>query len=139
MSYPLVKVLLGFAISLAVLWVGLVIALVLARPRGLLLREALRILPDTLRLVAALAGDRSLPAGVRRRLWFLMIYLAMPIDLIPDFIPVLGQADDAILIVLILRSVVRLAGLDVVRAHWRGSDDGFTALSRLTGIASRTK
>lgn len=136
MGHPLAKIFLGFAVSLAALWVVLVVGLVLARPRGLLLRDALRILPDTLRLVAALASDKSLPPGVRRRVWFLMIYLAMPIDLIPDFIPVLGQADDAILIVLILRSVVRRAGLDVVRAHWRGSDDGFAALSRLTGIAT---
>lgn len=135
MGHPVVKILIGLAISLAALWVVLVVGLVLARPRGLLLRDALRILPDTLRLVAALARDKSLPPGVRRRVWFLMIYLAMPIDLIPDFIPVLGQADDAILIVVILRSVVRRAGLDVVRAHWRGSDDGFAALSRLTGIA----
>lgn len=135
MSHRLVKIFLGFVISLAALWVALVVALVLARPRGLQLREALRILPDTLRLVASLARDTSLSSGVRRRVWFLMVYLAMPIDLIPDFIPVLGQADDAILIVLILRSVVRIAGRDVVRAHWRGSDDGFAALSRLTGIA----
>ena len=55
--------------------------------------------------------------------------------MIPDFIPVLGYADDAIIVAAVLRSVVRRAGLEAVRAHWPGSDDGFTALVRLTGLA----
>lgn len=63
-------------------------------------------------------------------------YLAIPIDLIPDFIPVLGYADDAIIIVAVLRGVLRRAGLDAVRAHWPGTDDGFTALIRLIGRSS---
>jgi uncharacterized membrane protein YkvA (DUF1232 family) len=65
----------------------------------------------------------------------LLAYLAIPIDLIPDFIPVLGYADDAIIVTAVLRSTVRRAGLDAIRAHWPGTDDGFTALTRLTGLA----
>ena len=65
------------------------------------------------------------------RLALLLGYLALPFDLIPDFIPVLGYADDAIIVTLVLRSVVRRAGEDAVRAHWPGSDDGFAALARL--------
>ena len=64
----------------------------------------------------------------------LLAYLALPIDLIPDFIPLLGHADDAILTTLVLRSVVRHAGIDAVRRHWPGTPDGFTALCRLTGM-----
>ena len=117
--------------------VVLVATLALARPRGGLLSEALRILPNVLRLVRRLAADKALPRGVRIRLGLLLTYLAMPINLIPDFIPVLGYADDAIIVTAVLRGVVRRAGIGVVRAHWPGTEDGFAALSRLTGL-SRT-
>jgi uncharacterized membrane protein YkvA (DUF1232 family) len=125
----------GIAAALVVAWLALVIALLVLRPRGGLLREALRILPDALRLIRRLAGDNTLPGGVRVRLALLMVYLAIPFDVIPDFIPVLGYADDAIIITAVLRSVVRRAGLDAVHAHWPGTDDGFDALVRLTGLA----
>ena len=128
----------GLAAALALAWVALVIALVVARPRGGLLREAMRILPDVLRLIRRLAADRTLPRGVRVRLALLLAYLAIPIDLVPDFIPILGYADDAIIVTAVLRSVVRRAGLDAVRANWPGTEDGFTALSRLTGLAPST-
>jgi uncharacterized membrane protein YkvA (DUF1232 family) len=126
--------LLSIAAALIVAWIALIIALVIVRPRGGLLREALRLLPDVLRLIKRLAADPSLPRGVRVRLALLLAYLAIPIDLIPDFIPILGYADDAIIITAVLRSVVRRAGLDAVRAHWPGTDHGFEALARLTGL-----
>jgi len=56
------------------------------------------------------------------------------LDLIPDVIPVIGYADDAILVTWVLRSVVRRAGLEVVRAHWPCTPDGLTALTRLTRL-----
>jgi len=74
------------------------------------------------------------PRAARVRLWLLLGYLAIPIDLVPDFVPVLGYADDAIIVSLVLRSVVRPAGTPVVRGHWPGSDDGLAALGRLTGL-----
>lgn len=129
---------LGVAAGLALTWLALVVVLLVARPRNGMLREALRILPDVLRLIRRLAADKSLPAGVRVRLALLLAYLAMPFDLIPDFIPVLGYADDAIVVTIVLRGVVRRAGRDAVRAHWPGSDDGFEALARLTGWSSGT-
>ena len=124
----------GVAAALLLTWLCLIVALLVVRPRGDLLREALRILPDVVRLLRRLAADRSMPRGVRIRLGLLMVYLALPIDLVPDFIPVLGYADDAILVVAVLRSVVRRAGLDVVREHWSGTEDGFAALVRVTGL-----
>ena len=126
--------LLGLGAALLLSWLVLVVALLVVRPRGNLLNEALRLLPDLLRLIRRLAADKSLPRGVRIRLGLLVVYLALPIDLIPDFIPVLGYADDAIVVTVVLRSVVRHAGLDAVRAHWPGTDDGFDALARLTGL-----
>lgn len=126
--------LIGAAVALAVTWLVLIGALAILRPRGNLLREALRLLPDVLRLVRRLAADPDLPRGVRVRLALLLAYLALPLDLVPDFIPVLGYADDAIIVVVVLRSVIRRAGLPAVRRHWPGTDDGFTALTRLTGL-----
>ncbi|MEV5717722.1 DUF1232 domain-containing protein [Amycolatopsis mediterranei] len=126
--------LIGVAVALLLAWAALLVALVLVRPRGGLLREALRLLPDVLRLIRRLAADKTLPRGVRIRLGLLLAYLALPIDLVPDFIPVLGYADDAIIVSAVLRSVVRRAGLEAVRAHWPGTEDGFAALTRLTGI-----
>ncbi len=126
----LVAVLAGLGLA----WIALVVALLAARPRGALLKEAIRLLPDTLRLLKDLATDATLPRGVRLRLWLLFAYLAMPFDLVPDFIPVLGYADDAILVALVLRSVVRRAGPQAVRRRWTGTDDGLAALWRVAGL-----
>ena len=129
-----VDLLLAIAAGLALTWVALIAALAVAGPRGPLLREALRVLPDLLRLLRRLAADGGLPRGVRLRLVLLFAYLALPFDLVPDFIPVLGYADDAIIVAVVLRGVVHRAGIDAVRAHWPGSDDGFAVLCRLTGL-----
>jgi uncharacterized membrane protein YkvA (DUF1232 family) len=115
-------------------WLALLVALVLVRPKGPLLAEAVRLLPDLLRLLRRLAADTTLPRGVRARLALLMAYLALPVDLIPDFLPVIGYADDAIIVAFVLRGVVRRAGIQAVRAHWPGTDSGFAALARLTGL-----
>ncbi|MGW0231989.1 YkvA family protein [Actinopolymorpha singaporensis] len=132
-----INIAIGIGIALLATWLLLIAALAVLRPKGSLLTEALRILPDLLRLLRRLATDADLPGGVRIRLTLLMAYLALPIDLIPDFIPVLGYADDAIIVAAVLRSVVRRAGIDAVRRHWPGTDDGFTALCRLTGIPTQ--
>jgi uncharacterized membrane protein YkvA (DUF1232 family) len=124
----------AFGAALLLIWAVLVVALAAAGPRGPLLREALRLLPDLLRLLRRLVADSELPRGVRVRIGLLLAYLALPVDLVPDFIPVLGYADDAIVVTLVLRSVVRRAGLDAVRRHWPGTDDGFAALCRLAGL-----
>ena len=91
-----------------------------------------------LRLIRRLAADPDLPRGVRIRLGALLAYLALPVDLIPGFIPVLGYTDDAIIVTAVLRSVVRRADIGAVRAHWPGTDDGFAALARLVGLPGTT-
>jgi uncharacterized membrane protein YkvA (DUF1232 family) len=121
-------------IGLALTYLGLLVALLVARPKGNLLGEALRLLPDLLRLQRRLAADSTVPRAARVRLWLLLGYLAMPFDLVPDFVPVLGYADDAIIVSLVLRSVVRRAGAPAIRRHWPGTDDGLAALARLTGL-----
>jgi uncharacterized membrane protein YkvA (DUF1232 family) len=125
-------VVLSILVGLVASYLALVVALLVLRPETARLRETLRLLPDLLRLVGRLARDPALPRGARVRLWVLLAYLAMPFDLIPDFIPVLGYADDVIIVALVLRSVVRQAGPASVRRHWPGTEDGLRAVARLT-------
>jgi len=120
--------------SVAVTYLALLVALLVARPKGSLLGEAVRLLPDLLRLLRRLATDSTVPRGARVRLALLLAYLAIPFDLVPDFVPVLGYADDAIVVSLVLRSVVRRAGSPAVRRHWPGTDDGLAALARVTRL-----
>ena len=128
------QVLLSVAGGLLLIWLALIAALWVARPEATSAREQMRLLPDVLRLVTRLARDRSLPRGVRWRLWGLLAYLALPIDLVPDFIPVIGYADDAVIVALVLRSVARRAGRDAIARHWPGTLDGLASLERLTGV-----
>jgi uncharacterized membrane protein YkvA (DUF1232 family) len=121
-------------VGLALAYLGLLGALLLSRPEGNLLSETLRLLPDLVRLLQRLARDAKVPPAARVRLWLLLGYLALPIDLVPDFVPVLGYADDAIIVRLVLRSAARRAGAPVIRRHWPGTDDGLAALARLTGL-----
>jgi uncharacterized membrane protein YkvA (DUF1232 family) len=131
----LLRGLLAAVAALAVTWAVFVVALSLLRPRGIDLREAKRLVPDVARLVRGLAGDASLPRGVRRRLALLLAYLAFPIDLVPDVVPVLGYADDVVVIALVLRSVVRRAGPAAVERHWTGTPAGLAFVRSLAGIA----
>jgi uncharacterized membrane protein YkvA (DUF1232 family) len=126
---------LGIAAGLLSLWLVLLLVLWRTRPEETRLREALRLLPDLIRLLRRLATDPTLPRGVRIRLIALLAYLAIPIDLVPDFIPVLGYADDAIITVLALRSVVRGAGPGALARHWPGTPEGLATLHRLAGIS----
>lgn len=105
-------------------------------PESVSMREALRLLPDLLTLLRRLTADRTLPRGIRVRLVFLLVYLASPIDLVPDFLPVIGYADDAIIVALVLRSVIRKAGHEPLERHWPGSPAGLAIIQRLAGAAA---
>ena len=133
---PWLDALIGVAAALLICWLALVITLAIRRPKGGLLRESLRLLPDLLRLLRRLTTNRDLPTGVRVRVGLLLAYLAFPIDLVPDFIPILGYADDAILVVLVLRSVCRRVSMEELRNAWPGTDDGFAALVQLVRPAA---
>ena len=117
--------------GLAALWVGFVVILLIARPDGTTVRETVRLLPDTVRLTKRLATDRTIPLRGRVPVWFLLAYLASPIDLIPDFLPVIGYADDAIVTSLVLRHLMRSAGPAKLTEHWPGSADGLAQLQRI--------
>jgi uncharacterized membrane protein YkvA (DUF1232 family) len=121
----------GVVAGLVLLWLAFVVVLIVVKPDGAMLREAARIVPDVVRLAHRLARDRSLHRGVRLRLWFLLAYLALPFDLVPDFVPVIGFADDAVVVSVVLRSVVRRAGPEAVCRHWPGTPSGLSTLARL--------
>jgi uncharacterized membrane protein YkvA (DUF1232 family) len=98
------------------------------------LRDVLRLVPDVVRLLRRLAADPQVPRGVRIRLGLLVAYLALPIDLVPDFIPVVGYADDAIIVAIALRSVTRAAGEEALDRHWPGTPEGLQAVKKLARI-----
>lgn len=98
------------------------------------LREALRLVPDVVRLVRRLAADPDVPRTVRWRLLGLLGYLALPIDLIPDVVPVLGWADDVVVLALVLRSVVRRAGPEALDRNWPGTPEGLRVVRLLAGV-----
>jgi uncharacterized membrane protein YkvA (DUF1232 family) len=127
-------VLIGAAIAVGASWLALVVALVAVRPAAASLAEGLRLLPDLVRLLRRLAADPTLPRGVRIRLALLLAYLALPFDLIPDFVPVLGHADDAIIVIAVLRGVARRVGIGALRMYWPGTEAGFHVLCRATGL-----
>jgi uncharacterized membrane protein YkvA (DUF1232 family) len=131
------EILVGVAAGLALLWAALVVSLFVVgrnRPGTLPLGDALRLLPDVIRLLRRLAADPTLPRGVRVRLALLLVYLLAPVDLVPGFIPVVGYADDAIVIALALRSVSRRAGVQAIDRHWPGTADGLRAVKALAGL-----
>jgi uncharacterized membrane protein YkvA (DUF1232 family) len=118
-----------YVVLLALLW-----RYARAHPETVRLRDALRLLPDLLRLLRRLLADRTLPTGVRVRVALLVAYLAVPFDLVPDVVPVIGYADDAVVVALVLRSVVRRAGAEALRRHWPGTPEGLALVLRLAGV-----
>jgi uncharacterized membrane protein YkvA (DUF1232 family) len=130
----LLRIAIAVAAALILAWLLLVAYLLIHRPAKGTAREAARLLPDTVRLLRRLAADRELPHGVRARLWLLLAYLVFPIDLVPDFVPVVGYVDDVVIVGATLRSVVRRAGPGPVRRHWPGTEAGLQALWHVGGL-----
>src|SRR5881392_1173061 len=126
---PWLWVLVGLGVA-AALWLLLVGAL-LAFGRKDDARELLAFIPDCVILVKRLLGDPRVPQRAKVMLVALVGYLAMPFDLVPDFIPVAGQLDDAILVAAVLAYIVRTAGRDVVEELWTGSERGLQTVLRL--------
>jgi uncharacterized membrane protein YkvA (DUF1232 family) len=92
--------------------------------------------PDCAVLFARLARDPGVRRARRLALIALAAYLASPLDLVPDFVPVAGYADDALLIVIVLRWVTRGADAELLRRHWPGPDGSLVVLMRLAGVSN---
>jgi uncharacterized membrane protein YkvA (DUF1232 family) len=111
-------------------YLALIAALVVAGRRTHALALA-RFIPDCLVLLRQLIGDERVPRRRKLVLLGLVAYLSLPIDLVPDFIPVAGQLDDVIVTALALRYTLRSGGPELLRRHWPGPDESLRAVTRL--------
>jgi uncharacterized membrane protein YkvA (DUF1232 family) len=114
-----VERILAISAILVAVWLGLVLALVLAGRRALA-REIATLVPNLTRLFAGLLRDPRIPFRAKLVLGATALYLAMPIDLVPDLIPIVGSLDDAIVAAFALRFVVRASSPEIVAEHWPG-------------------
>jgi uncharacterized membrane protein YkvA (DUF1232 family) len=125
--------LLVIGLTVVGVWALLLILFWVLRPRDVPVREILGVVPDVLRLLRSIIGDRSAPTDVRLVLVGLLAWILSPIDLIPEFIPVLGPLDDVVVAVAALRYVRRRLGVEDLRRRWVGTPDGFAVLLRVVG------
>src|SRR5215218_8843336 len=127
-------------------WLVLTAAVLLAVYAGLLAALAAGARQWDVRLIARLAPycavlfkrllvDARVPRRWKVACAFALVYLAVPFDLVPDFIPVLGQLDDAILVALVLRGLLRSAGPLLLREHWPGPAALLVPLERFAAAA----
>ena len=119
---------------LALIWLALVLLLV-SLGRGALARELATLVPNLTRLFAGLVRDPRVPLRAKVVLAVTALYLALPIDLVPDFIPVAGQLDDAIVAAFALRYVVGATPSGIVAEHWPGDP---ATLRRILSLARVT-
>jgi uncharacterized membrane protein YkvA (DUF1232 family) len=121
-------------VVLAVVYIALIAAIVIGS-RQWDLRLIATLVPYCAVLFKRLLGDRRVSTGWKVASALALVYLAFPFDLIPDFIPVAGQLDDAILIALVLRGLLRSAGPRLMREHWPGPTALLVPLERFAGAA----
>ena len=123
----------GIVGAIVFVWIAFLGLLWVLRPRGTSLRELIAVVPDLLRLLRDLLRDGTTPLDVRIVIVVLVAWIVSPIDLIPEFIPVLGPADDVVVAVVALRYVRRRLGSPALSDRWPGSPEGFDVLARVIG------
>ena len=123
------------AIALVAIW-ALAVLVLLWSGRKTAAKELVVLLPNLVRLFRGLIGDPRVPRGSKALLLVGAVWLVSPIDLIPEFLPVIGGIDDAIVAALILRHVVRRAGDEVVREHWKGDPKTIGLILRVAGVGN---
>jgi uncharacterized membrane protein YkvA (DUF1232 family) len=128
-------VVIGIVLGIVALWVALLLVFVALRPKGVPVRELVEVIPDVLRLLRSLITDRSAPLDVRLVLVGLVAWIISPIDLIPEFVPVLGPLDDVVVAIVSMRYVRRRMGSDELRRRWAGTPEGFILLARVIGTS----
>ncbi len=130
-----VSSLLILAGCILVVYAAFVVALIVAG-RGRDARDVARFIPDCIVLVRRLLGEPRVQRRQKLLLGALVGYLALPFDLVPDFIPVAGHIDDLLVVVLALRVVLRASGSELLREHWPGPESSLAVVQRLVGVAT---
>lgn len=123
----------GLLIILVGLYVVGVAALIAAGRREDA-RALAGFIPDCVVLVSRLARERRISPVRRAVLWLVLAYLSLPIDLVPDFLPGIGQLDDAVLLGLALRLLVHGGGSEIVREAWPGPQASLAIVLRAAGL-----
>ena len=118
-------------IGVAVLYALIVLAFFVAGRRENA-RAIGGFVPDCVVLFSRLIRDKRLPRRFKFLVGALIPYLAMPFDLVPDFIPVAGQLDDAVIVAFVLRRVAR-KNPELIREHWPGPPSSLALILRLAG------
>ena len=121
-------VLIGIGVAVAV-WAVAVISLVVLGRRSRA-REIATLIPNLLVLYRGLLRDPRVPRSAKLWLGLAVAWIASPIDLIPEFIPIAGPLDDAIVTALVLRHLLRRTDRDLLFEHWRGDPDTLEAIVR---------
>ncbi len=103
---------------------------------GTRLREAALAVPNLVKLVYRLVRDPRLPRRSKMVLGAILGYIVVPIDVVPDFIPVLGQTDDLLLLAYGVRHIIDVAGPEIVLEHWDGSQDVLQLIETVSGFAA---
>jgi uncharacterized membrane protein YkvA (DUF1232 family) len=125
-----------FAVCLALVLYAGVVAVFFFAGRREDARAIAGFVPDCVVLFSRLLRDERLPRRYKLLVAALLPYLLLPFDLIPDFIPVAGQLDDAVIVALVLRRVMRVRP-ELVEEHWPGPRKTLAWLERFYGLSTR--
>ena len=98
------------------------------------MKELLRALPDLGRLLARLVADPVLPRSAKLALAAALLYLASPIDLMPDFIPFVGYLDDLLLAALVVDGVLNWVDRGLVLKYWPGTPQSLDRVARAARV-----
>jgi uncharacterized membrane protein YkvA (DUF1232 family) len=122
-------------------WIGVAVAIWVVAVVGLFLfgrrlaaRELATLLPNLVRMFRTLLRDPRIPRGSKLLVGFAVLWFISPIDLVPEFIPVLGPLDDALLAALVVRHLVKRAGREVVAEAWPGDPATLERMFRLARV-----
>jgi uncharacterized membrane protein YkvA (DUF1232 family) len=119
-----IALLAGYVAFVAVLWL---------RGRGEDARALAGFIPDCGLLFTRLLRDRRIRRRHKLPVLLMLLYLGMPFDLVPDFVPVAGQLDDAVLVAYVLRRILRAGGAGLIEEHWPGPRASLAVVLRLAG------
>jgi len=134
-SMPQWPLVLGLAV---VIVYGIFVGGVALAGRSAAARAVAGFVPDCIVLFQRLLGDSRMPRRHKALVVALLGYLALPFDVVPDFIPVAGQLDDAVVVALTLRAILRGAGLEMIEEHWPGPRSSLSVILKLADRSAKS-